>query len=100
MWNFAGQDIHKGDFVGQIARTNQGMKYRVGVVTRFISVENKDGTTEMYAQVVWATKDLETEQWELTDGSVRPRDILRIDPYSITPTTAEALRYARQRGHA
>lgn len=99
MLNFAGQDIRRGDYIGQVARTNQGMKHRVGVVMSTVEVEVK-GTPQTHLQVIWATRDFETGEWDLSDGNVSPTTVFKIDADTITYTTFLALDSARQRGHA
>lgn len=99
MLNFAGQDVAKGDYIGQVARTNQGMKKRIGVVTGIAQVEVR-GEPVVHLRVIWDTYDEETGLWELSDNTVDPRYVFKIDRESITHTVAIELGYAAGRGHA
>ena len=97
MLNFAGQDIRKGDYIGQVARTNQGMKRRVGVVTGD-SVITYRGEDSPGLRVIW--NDFDGETWTLEDGNVLADNVFHIDPKTLGITVQHALAMAVYRGHA
>ena len=98
MLNFAGQDIQRGDFVGQVARTNQGMRRRVGVVFGTVVVPNDPrGPIEQF-RVIWAT--LVDDAWEYSDGNVAPDTVFHIDGDSINYGVFLQLSARAQQGHA
>jgi hypothetical protein len=97
MLNFAGQDIHKGDYVGQVGRTSQGMKRRIGVVMGTVDI-TQTGVTTTGLRIIWNEFDGET--WTLEDGAVKPDNVFVIDPHRMSNTVFLELDAARQRGHA
>lgn len=97
MLNFAGQHINKGDYIGQVSRTNKGLARRVGVVMGEVEVETPRLTANGL-RVIWAT--LYGTEWELSNGNVLPDSVFRIDGDTITYTTFLQLDAARRRGHA
>lgn len=88
MLNFAGQDILKGSYVGQSARTGKGMKHRVGVVLGYVDAG---------LRVAW---------YDVNSGSgsvesvVEATYLFKIDPATFNPVWRAALDYAKVRGHA
>lgn len=100
MMNFAGQDIRRGHFIGQVARTNQGMKYRVGVTLGETDVQKvKDGPMLRHLRVVWAEMG-ENGVWNLIDANVLPTYVFRIQPETIFETVRRRLDFAFMNGHA
>jgi hypothetical protein len=93
MLNFAGQDIHKGTFVVQIARTNQGIVRRVGVV---LGVEATDEGSRF--RTAWS--DPEVEDTSVSESIVSLDNLVRIDPNTIPNTVRYPLEYALLRGRA
>jgi hypothetical protein len=93
MRNFAGQEIEKGDFVAQIARTNQGIVRRVGVV---LGVE----ATEEGSRLRTAWHDPEETETSASESSVSLDNLVKIDRMSLPSTTVTPLEYALLRGRA
>jgi hypothetical protein len=93
MLNFAGQDIQKGTFVVQIARTNQGIVRRVGVV---LGVE----ATPEGSRLRTAWHDQEVEDTSVSESVVSLDNLVRVDPNSLPNTTRYPLEYALLRGRA
>jgi hypothetical protein len=93
MINFAGQDITKNDYVVQIARTNQGMVRRAGVVLGFEEVE---GTLRL--RTGWY--DPEEQDTYATESVVAIDNLVKVDPNSLPSTTVRPLEFVQQRGRA
>ena len=93
MQNFAGQEIDKGIFVVQIARTNQGIVRRVGVV---LDVE----ATEEGSRLRTAWYDPEVEDTNVSESVVSLDNLVRIDPNTVPSTRVVPLAYALLRGRA
>ena len=102
MLNFAGQDIAKGDYIGQVARTSQGMKRRVGVVMGYVALDPppKSSIRAMVPgfRVIWNAWD--GASWTLEDGNVLPENVFHIESSSLGATVRSALEAAHYRGHA
>ncbi|AJD82132.1 hypothetical protein [Mycobacterium phage Azrael100] len=99
MLNFAGQQIARNDFIGQVARTNQGVRQRIGVVLGDTVVEYK-GKNQPQLRVIWASYDPETKRWTITDGTVAPENVFKLEPATLHPTTVRSLKIAAARGYA
>ena len=93
MLNFAGQDIRRGHFVAQIARTNQGIVKRVGVVLDVAA-------TEEGSRLRTAWYDPEVEDTSASESVVAVDNLVRVDPASLPNTTVTPLEYALLRGRA
>lgn len=93
MLNFAGQDILKGTFVVQIARTNQGIVRRVGVV---LGVEATDEGSRL--RTAWY--DPEVEDTSVSESVVSLDNLVRVHPETLPSTTVTPLEYALLRGRA
>lgn len=93
MLNFAGQDITTGTFVVQIARTNQGIVRRVGVVL------GVNQTTEgLRLRTAW--HDPEVEDTSVSESGVTLDNLVKVDPNSLPNTVRYPLEYALLRGRA
>lgn len=93
MLNFAGQDIRPGHFVVQIARTNQGIVRRTGVV---LGVEATSEGSRL--RIAWS--DPEVEDTSVSESVVSLDNLVLIDPNSIPNTVRYPLEYALLRGRA
>ena len=94
MINFAGQDISNGDFIAQIARTNQGIVRRVGVVLDSHQADDEG----IKLRVVWY--DPEEANVQVSESSVSIDNLVKIDPATLPWTTVTPLTYAKVRGRA
>jgi hypothetical protein len=91
MLNFVGQDIQKGSFVVQIARTNQGVVKRAGVVLGVtMTDEGSLFRTGWY--------DRETPNVHAKESSVKIDGLVLIDPNSLPNNIRNILEYVKTRG--
>lgn len=97
MLNFVGQDIRRGSIIGQVARTNQGMVRRVGVVMGENTIDVKGGPRQ-HLRVIWAT--FADNNWETSDAYVLPDNVFVLDGDSIDYPIFLRLLAAQQAGHA
>lgn len=93
MQNFASQQIRKHDFVIQIARTNQGMVQRVGVVLG--TVETDQGSR---LRVGWY--DPTEEETSAMESVVGVDNLIKVDPITLPDTTVRPLGFVLYRGRA
>lgn len=93
MHNFAGQDIQKGHFIAQIARTNRGIVRRVGVVLDLTQVEE-----DLHLRVGWY--DPEVPEVNASESVVSVENAVLIDPNTLPNTTRIPLEYVLFRGRA
>lgn len=94
MLNFAGQVIDKRTWVAQIARTNQGIVRRVGVVLD-VTVDD-EGISHL--RTAWY--DPETPDVNVMESVVALDNLVAIDPMSLPTTIRVPLEYAVIRGRA
>ncbi|ABE67665.1 hypothetical protein Wildcat_60 [Mycobacterium phage Wildcat] len=99
MLNFAGQQIARNDFIGQVARTNQGLRRRIGVVLGDTMGEYK-GQPQPQLRVIWAEYDQTTKRWDISNGVVAPENVFKLEPSTLPPTTVRGLKIAAARGYA
>ena len=93
MLNCVGQDVGPGDYVVQIARTNQGMVKRAGVVLGYVDVE---GTLRL--RTAWYDRD--EAETSATESVVGHENLIKIDWESLPQIVAKVLGYAKIRGRA
>lgn len=93
MRNFVGQEIDKGSFVVQIARTNQGIVRRVGVV---LDVEQTPEGSRL--RTAWF--DPEDHDTSASESVVSLDNLVRVSRESLPNTTVTPLEYALLRGRA
>lgn len=94
MQNFIGQQIRKGDFVIQIARTNQGIVKRAGVVLTIVPQE--DGTSLL--RTGWYDPD--EKIGGATESLVKIDNLVKIDPDTLPAIPRRVLDFVKQRGRA
>jgi hypothetical protein len=93
MQNFIGQDIQKHSFVAQIARTNQGIVKRVGVV---LTIQNTDEGLRL--RVGWY--DVDVPSTHATESVVKIDNLVLIDPNSLPNNVRRPLDFVKNRGGA
>ena len=94
MQNFVGQQIVKRDTVVQIARTNQGIVKRVGVV---LGIVPQDDQTSLL-RVGWYDPD--EKIGGATESTVKIDNLVKIDPETLPVIPRRVLDFVKQRGRA
>lgn len=93
MQNCVGQEVNLGDFVVQIARTNQGMVKRAGVVLGNVLVEEN-----LRLRTAWYDPD--EGDTSTTESAVGAENLIKVDPNTLPNTVTRALEFAKGRGRA
>lgn len=110
MHNFFEQDIVKGDFIVQVARTATGVVRRLGVVLGIVEVKVKlkepikhgiGGpqwhVMERHLRVAWY--DVEAPA-SVVESAVAVDYIVKVDPDTLPSIVTQPLRFASMRGRA
>jgi hypothetical protein len=93
MLNCVGQEVNRGDYVVQIARTNQGMVKRVGVVLGAVMVDET-----LRLRTAWYDSDY--ADTSTMESAVGVENLIKVDSKTLPATTVLALEFAKGRGRA